>query len=154
MGRCCPGPEKTQRRTTGHARRWRGRSGSTGDRQRATTACEPCLSRNRAGRLLQGWRRDVCPVQARKRHGSNHALVLADCVVVLAVVATTGAKSAIHDPMQPTMKATLSPEALAKARVQGRKYSSALSLCPLGGMKLGLSCAITSAAGFGSISAL
>lgn len=36
---------------------------------------------------------------------------------VFAVVAATGAKSAIHDPIQRTMKASLSPEALAKVRV-------------------------------------
>ncbi len=47
---------------------------------------------------------------------------------VFAVVATSGAKSAIGDPIQHTMKATLSPETLAKVRVQGLKYSSDLPL--------------------------
>jgi len=47
---------------------------------------------------------------------------------VFAVIATNGAKRTIGDPIRHTMKATLSPEALAKVRVQGLKYSSDLPL--------------------------
>jgi VWFA-related protein len=47
---------------------------------------------------------------------------------VFAIVATTGAKGALGDPVRHTMKATLSPEALAKVRTQGFKYESDLPL--------------------------
>jgi VWFA-related protein len=49
---------------------------------------------------------------------------------VFAVVATRGggSKSTISDPIKHTMKATLTPETLAKVRVQGMKYSSDLPL--------------------------
>jgi hypothetical protein len=76
-----------------------GRSGSTGDRQRATIACEQRLSRNRAARLLQGWRRDVCPVQAKK----------------------TPLKSPWARPGR--LRGRLRGRGLAKVIVQGRKYS-------------------------------
>lgn len=47
---------------------------------------------------------------------------------VFAAVAISGSKSPIGDPIQHTMHANLSPEALAKVRVQGMKYSSDLPL--------------------------
>jgi len=47
---------------------------------------------------------------------------------VFAVVATLGAKNSIAGPIRHTMTASLSPEALAKVRVQGLKYSSDLPL--------------------------
>jgi hypothetical protein len=47
---------------------------------------------------------------------------------VFAVVATRGDKSTISDPIKHTMKTTLTPETLAKVRVQGMKYSSDLPL--------------------------
>ena len=49
-------------------------------------------------------------------------------IEVFAVVAASGAAGAMGDPIRHTMKGTLSPEALAKMRVTGLKYSSDLPL--------------------------
>lgn len=49
-------------------------------------------------------------------------------IEVFAVVAANGATGAMGDPIRHTMKGTLSPEALAKMRVTGLKYSSDLPL--------------------------
>jgi hypothetical protein len=81
------------------------------------------------GNLTTGERKKVgfdlhIPGEVIGTQGDQNAIELD----VFAVVATAGAKSAIHDPIQHTMKATLSPDALAKVRVQGMKYSSDLSL--------------------------
>ncbi len=50
---------------------------------------------------------------------------------IFTVVATSGPKPTIAEPIQRTMKTTLSPDTLAKVRVQGIKYSADLSL-PVG----------------------
>jgi hypothetical protein len=47
---------------------------------------------------------------------------------VFTVIARLGPDGAIGEPIRHTMKANLSPEALAKMRVQGLKYSSDLPL--------------------------
>jgi VWFA-related protein len=54
---------------------------------------------------------------------------------VFTVVAISGGKGAIHDPIERTVKTALTPEMLAKVRVQGMKYSGVLSL-PAGGYEV------------------
>lgn len=64
------------------------------------------------------------PGEAVSVQGDQNAVELD----VFAVIARLGSDGGIDQPVRHTMKANLSPEALAKMRVQGLKYSSDLPL--------------------------